>query len=74
MTVNRLWARFIGRGIVEPVDDFRDSNPPAHPELLDRLAAEFVNSGYDTRHIVRLILNSQLYQLSSRTNTFNESD
>jgi len=74
MTVNRLWARFLGRGIVEPVDDFRDSNPPAHPELLDRLAAEFVNSGYDTRHIVRLILNSQLYQLSSRTNTFNESD
>lgn len=74
MAVNRLWGRFFGRGIVEPIDDFRDSNPPAHPELLDRLAAEFISSGYDTRHIVRLILESRVYQLTSRSNRFNESD
>ena len=54
--VNRIWAHYFGRGLVEPVDGFSVANPPTHPELLDRLAAEFVQSDYDLRHIERLIL------------------
>jgi hypothetical protein len=72
--VNRTWARLFGRGIVHPVDDFRSSNPPAIPELLDALATEFEKSGYDRKHIVRLICNSQTYQRSTATNKFNEDD
>ncbi|MEM7475075.1 MAG: DUF1549 domain-containing protein, partial [Planctomycetota bacterium] len=55
--VNRIWAHLLGRGIVEPFDDFRDSNPPANVELLAYLESEFVQSGFDRRHIMRLILN-----------------
>jgi hypothetical protein len=77
--VNRIWAHVMGRGLVDPVDDFRDSNPAAHPELLDWLAGEFVTpsssrAAFDQKHILRLILNSRTYQLSSRTNRFNEQD
>jgi hypothetical protein len=72
--VNRLWTELMGRGIVDPVDDFRSSNPPANVALLDRLAAEFVKSGYDRKHILRLICNSQTYQRVSTTNRFNESE
>ncbi|MFB3787036.1 MAG: DUF1553 domain-containing protein [bacterium] len=61
--VNRLWKRYMGLGIVEPVDDFRMDNPPSHPELLHWLAYEFVSHGYDIKHMVRLILNSRTYQL-----------
>lgn len=71
---NRLWAHLLGRGIVEPVDDFRDSNPPSNAELLDALADEFVRSGYDQKHLLRTILNSRTYQLSSRKNEFNRDD
>lgn len=63
--VNRIWSHLFGRGIVEPVDDFRLSNPPANGELLDFLAAEFVHSGYDRQHILRTILNCQTYQRSA---------
>jgi hypothetical protein len=59
--VNRLWATLVGRGFVEPVDDFRDDNPPRHPELLDHLADELVASGHDIRHVVTLILASDAY-------------
>ncbi len=59
--VNRLWATLVGRGLVEPVDDFRDDNPPRHPELLDRLADELVASGHDIRHVVTLIVASDAY-------------
>jgi hypothetical protein len=59
--VNRLWQRFFGRGLVEPVDDWETARP-THPELLDWLADELVRSGYDVQHIVRLICNSQVYQ------------
>ena len=59
--VNRLWRRYLGRGIVEPVDDF-DRGVNAHPELLDFLARELVIGSYDLKHVTRLILNSQLYQ------------
>ena len=65
-TVNRVWYHLFGRGIVEPVDDFRDTNPPSNPELLDQLAAEFVNSGYRLKPVLRLVLNSSTYQLEVR--------
>ncbi len=74
MQVNRLWGYVMGRGIVDPVDDFRDSNPPSNPELLDALAKDFVEHGYDCKHTLRVILNSRTYQLSSRTNEFNKDD
>ncbi len=72
--VNRMWGKLFGRGIVEPVDDFRASNPPSNAELLDTLAQDFVESGFDRKHVLRTILNSQTYQLSSRKNEFNETD
>lgn len=59
--VNRLWQRFFGRGLVEPVDDW-ETAVPAHPELLDWLADELVRSGYDAKHIARLICNARAYQ------------
>ena len=65
-TVNRVWYHLFGRGIVEPVDDFRDTNPPSNPELLDELAAEFIKSGYRIKPVLRLVLNSSTYQLSSK--------
>ena len=73
-TVNRLWGRFFGRGLVEPVDDFRDSNPASHPDVLDYLAGELVDSGYSLKHVTRLLLNSRLYQLSSLTVPGNDND
>jgi hypothetical protein len=59
--VNRIWKRFMGRGIVEPVDDW-EKGKPTHPELLHWLAREFVRGGYDTKHLARIILNSHAYQ------------
>jgi hypothetical protein len=64
--VNRYWGRFFGRGIIEPVDDFSNRFKPSHPELLDRLAQDFVAHGYDLAWLVRSIANSRTYQLSSR--------
>lgn len=64
-TVNRLWGQFFGRGLVDPVDDFNDENPASHPELLDTLAQAFVDSDFDLRHIIRGIVLSKAYQLSS---------
>ena len=72
--VNRMWFGLFGRGIVHPVDDFRSSNPPAIPELLDALAAEFEKSGFDRKHVLRLMCNSRTYQRSTATNKFNEAD
>ncbi len=59
---NRIWAELTGRGIVEPVDDFRSSNPPSNPQLLDWLTQEFVKSGFDRKKLIRLICRSQTYQ------------
>jgi hypothetical protein len=59
--VNRLWAELLGRGIVEPVDDFNGENPPSHPQTLDYLADEFVAAGFDLRAPIRLIVASQAY-------------
>lgn len=72
--VNRVWANFFGRGLVHPVDDFRTSNPCVHPELLDALAEDFVVHGYDFKHLIRVILESRLYQLSTVPNETNLTD
>jgi hypothetical protein len=62
--VNRYWAHLVGRGFVEPIDDFRHSNPTVMPELLDALAADFVAHGYDLAHLIRLICATRAYQLA----------
>jgi hypothetical protein len=62
---NRVWARFFGTGIVDPVDDFREDNPPSHPELLDLLAKEFRSHGYDLKHLIRAITATKAYGLTS---------
>jgi hypothetical protein len=72
--VNRVWYHLFGRGLVEPNDDFRAANPPANPELLDALAAEFTAHKFDLKHLMRLILNSQTYQLSAETDDTNRED
>ena len=72
--VNRVWKHYLGRGIVEPVDDFRVTNPATNEALLDALAKDFVEHGYNLRHTVRVILNSRVYQLSSEPNDTNRTD
>jgi len=62
--VNRIWAHFLGRGFVEPITDFRESNPPVMPTLLDALAEEFRASGHDLKHLIRLICATRAYQLA----------
>ena len=63
--VNRYWGYMMGRGLVEPLDDLRSTNPPSIPELLDALAEDFRESGFDQKHILRRIANSRVYQLDS---------
>jgi WD40 repeat protein len=72
--VNRVWANFFGRGLVEPVDDFRISNPSVNPPLLEALAANFAKHGYDLKHLMRTIMESHLYQLGSEPNESNLAD
>ena len=72
--VNRIWSHLLGRGIVEPADDFRESNPPSNAALLDRLAKDFVEHGYDRKHVLRTILNSRTYQADFRPNEMNKDD
>jgi Protein of unknown function (DUF1553)/Protein of unknown function (DUF1549) len=72
--VNRVWFHLTGRGIVDPVDDFRDSNPSANDELLEALAQDFVASKFDLKHLIRVILNSRTYQLSAQANDLNKDD
>ena len=71
---NRMWGYFFGRGLVDPVDDFRSTNPPSHPELLDRLAREFRDHGHDLRYLMRLIAGSRTYQLSGLPLEANRED
>ena len=73
-TVNRIWARLMGRGLVEPVDDFRDTNPPTNPELLDALAREFETSGFNVRELIATVMASSVYQRASRPNQTNIRD
>ncbi|MBT7854888.1 MAG: DUF1553 domain-containing protein [Opitutae bacterium] len=72
--VNRIWAALMGVGIVEPFDDFRDTNPPSNEPLLEALSRDFVKSGFDRRHLIRIIVNSNVYQTSGESNEFNRDD
>lgn len=65
--VNRVWFLMFGRGIVQPVDDFSDRNPPSHPEILNELSAYFTESGFDLRELFRVIANTKAYQLTSQS-------
>ena len=64
--VNRIWRNYLGRGLVEAEDDLRETNPPSNRELFDALAADFVKSRFDVKHLMRVILNSAAYQRSSK--------
>ena len=72
--VNRYWKHFFNRGLVEPEDDMRETNPPVNPELLNALATQFVASGYDLKALVRTLTNSTTYQLSAQPNRWNAAD
>ena len=71
---NRIWAHLLGRGIVEPIDDFKIANPATNPALLDHLTKVFVDGGYRLRPLVKHVLNSRIYQLSATANDTNRSD
>jgi len=73
-TVNRVWSYFFGRGIIDPVDDIRASNPPSNPALLDALTKDFLDHNFDLRQLMRSIVNSRTYQASVATNEWNEKD
>jgi len=72
--VNRYWKHFFSRGLIEPEDDIRDTNPPTNPELLLALEDHFRSSGYDLKELVRIITNSRSYQLSASPNELNLAD
>lgn len=72
--VNRIWSYFLGKGIIDPVDDIRASNPASNPELLEALNNDFVQSGFDTRHLMRAIVLSRTYQADLRSNRWNADD
>jgi hypothetical protein len=71
---NRIWSYFFHRGIIDPVDDLRSTNPPINPALLDGLTQEFIAGGFDARRLMRLIVTSQTYQRSSTANATNAHD
>jgi len=71
---NRIWAHFMGRGLVEPIDDVRATNPASNPELLDLLADHLVKHDFDTKSLIRFIAASRTYQLSSEPISANEMD
>ncbi|MDB5385465.1 MAG: hypothetical protein JWM11_1111 [Planctomycetaceae bacterium] len=73
-TVNRIWFHLLGRGIVDPPDDFRDSNPSVNDPLLDTLARDFVDNKFDVKRVIRKIVNSRTYQLSMHSNASNDAD
>ncbi|MGY8770756.1 MAG: DUF1549 and DUF1553 domain-containing protein, partial [Pirellulales bacterium] len=72
--VNRLWGYLLGIGIIEPIDDIRAGNPATNPELLDALTKDFIESGFDTQHILKHICQSRTYQLSISSSKWNEDD
>jgi hypothetical protein len=71
---NRMWAHFLGRGIIHPIDDARNTNPPTNPELLDALAANFIANRYDLKQLIRVICNSYAYGLEAIPNDLNRDD
>ena len=74
VAANRIWGHLLGRGIVEPVDDFRPSNPPSNKELLAALTDEFIRTGFNQKELIRVILNSRIYQLSSQAPELSRRD
>lgn len=72
--VNRYWAWLTGRGIIEPVDDLRATNPPSNPALMEALEKDFIEHGFDARHLIRTICNSRVYQLASDLNPQRDRD
>jgi hypothetical protein len=72
--INRLWSYFFGKGIIDPVDDIRASNPPSNPELLEALNKDFVQGGFDMKRMMRTMVLSRVYQSSIATNKWNEDD
>ena len=72
--VNRIWFNLMGRGLVDPIDDFRPTNPPSHPALMELLARDLVAHKFDARYVIRLILNSRAYQLSIEPTPNNAGD
>ena len=74
MLVNRYWKHFFSRGLVEPEDDIRVTNPATHPKLLEQLTQSFTDSGYDMKQLIRTICNSHTYQLSATPNEHNAAD
>ncbi|HVS36143.1 MAG TPA: DUF1553 domain-containing protein [Gemmataceae bacterium] len=72
--VNRLWSYLLGVGIIEPVDDIRAGNPASNPQLLDKLTQEFIDSGFNSREMLRTICKSRTYQLSIQTTPWNKGD
>lgn len=71
---NRIWSHLMGRGLVDPPDDFRATNPASHPALLDALTKDLVGHKFDVRHLIRLIMDSSTYQLASEPNDTNQGD
>ena len=72
--VNRYWKILFNRGLVDPEDDIRDTNPPSHPELLEALAADFIRSGFDLKQLLRTLTNSSTFQLDSSPNSHNATE
>jgi hypothetical protein len=72
--VNRYWKHFFGRGLVDPEDDMRVTNPATNPKLLDALAKDFIEDKFDMKHLIRTICNSQTYQLAAEPNAWNRND
>lgn len=72
--VNRIWYHLMGRGLVDPPDDFRATNPASHPQLLEALTDDFIKHKFDVRYLIRLIMNSRAYQLASKANDTNSED
>ncbi|MEP6756433.1 MAG: DUF1553 domain-containing protein [Chthonomonadales bacterium] len=72
--VNRIWSYFLGRGIIDPVDDIRSSNPAVNPELLDALTRDYIDHGFDTKRLIQTICASRTYQATIKTNQWNFDD
>lgn len=71
---NRMWSYFFGKGIIDPVDDIRASNPPSNPALLDAMTRDFIEHNYDLKNLIRTIVNSRTYQLSYKATVSNAGD
>jgi len=72
--VNRVFGNFMGRGLVDPIDDVRATNPPSNEELFQALTKDFIDHGYDIKRLIRTVMNSTTYQLSSEANATNQDD